>query len=399
MPSRSPAEIKRFLNELVFSLYAFRPDGSGPDRIGKMTVIDHPLEVDTVVKAPDLYRKNFSLISALGFSRFNTDGDDWAVRRSITQPAYLDAARPARQPDVYRVYAEQLAEADASFEAIQEAMFAASLRIFHQVFSAPVDIPRTTGILDRVRTLLRSLQYFSWAAPTAGERDQLLAQSRDIVADFAAHVGTCSHMVAVMDRFRQAAGGLPGFSPVEELIMNLFAGVETTVATSLWVIDRLGANADVQQRIYDELSSSPAETPLTDCFINETMRYFPPIPFLIREVADQTTLGDKHLRQGQLIVLSIVGIHHHRQYWASPGTFDSRRPEFLGDTYDKRAFIPFLAGPRMCGGARLGRLEVKEAVRAFVLNFIAQRQNNVVAFDYALALRPGAAGAIAITRR
>jgi len=53
----------------------------------------------------------------------------------------------------------------------------------------------------------------------------------------------------------------------------------------------------------------------------------------------------------------------------------------------------------MCGGARLGRLEVKEAVIAVVRQFAFSRADDVVRFDYALALRPAAGSSVSVSRR
>jgi cytochrome P450 len=71
----------------------------------------------------------------------------------------------------------------------------------------------------------------------------------------------------------------------------------------------------------------------------------------------------------------------------------------MEDSFDRRAFIPFLTGPRMCGGARLGKMEVKEAVRNLVRRFVFRRDDNVIRFDYALALRPAGGSSVVVSRR
>ncbi|QKD03940.1 cytochrome P450 [Mesorhizobium loti] len=395
-------QIESVLNNLVYALFAqsgqAETNGRARD-LGNLIVFDNPEAVDTIVKAPELFRKNFSLISALGFSRFNTNGEDWSVRRAITQDTYLAAAKPAQQRLVAELYTASLSESDATLPSIQQALFAASMTIFYRAFGLVPDMAATLLLLDRVRNVLRRLQYYSWVSPTNVERTNVIEDSRAVIADFTSLLMAEPRAAAEMDRFKNQAPDLEGFSPVEEFVMNFFAGVETTVTTALWVIDRLGANQQVQERIHAEILSGEAQTPYTDCIINETMRYFPPIPFLTREVGADTVLDGRKLYAGQLIMVSIVGVHQNPSFWSNPRVFDASRKEFLDNSFDRRAFIPFLTGPRMCGGARLGRLEIKEAVVALVRQFAFSRADDVIRFDYALALRPAQGASISVSRR
>ena len=398
------SRIDTVLNDVVYALFArcgpqaAASTGGAVGSLGRIPVFDHPADVDQIVKAPGVFRKNFSFISTLGDSRFSANDEEWVVRRDITQGNYLDAARPARQSEIAETYSEAIAHCDASLPGIQAALFVASMKIFYRAFGLSADVAPTVLLLDRARSVLRRLQYHSWVAPSAEERDSSRQEAQAIIRDFRGHLMADSRSAAIMERFAEAGQPIEGFSPIEEFVINLFAGVETTVATSLWVVDRLAANDEVQRRIFLEVDAG-GETPYTDCFINETMRYFPPIPFLIREAAVDTRVGERNLPVRQLLLLSIVGVHHHPEFWQDPETFDSRRPEFMEDRFDRRAFIPFLAGPRMCGGARLGRMEVKEAVRGLVRQCVYERADSIIRFDYGLALRPASGSSVDVGRR
>ncbi|TPI61063.1 cytochrome P450 [Mesorhizobium sp. B3-1-7] len=398
-----PAQIEGMLNSLVYNLFARsgQDDGraTGAKEIGNLVVFDHPESVDEIVKSPALFRKNFSLISALGFSRFNTNDEEWATRRAITQDRYLAAAKPAHGQSVSDIFSGDLADCETSLAGIHQALFTGAMTIFYQAFGLVAEARPTAVLFDRVRETLRRLQYYSWVTPTNAERDSAIQDAHAVIADFGSQLMADPRAAAEMDRFSERAAEIDGFSPIEEFVMNLFAGVETTVTTVQWVIDRLGANQQVQERIYSEIAGGKAQTPFTDCFINETMRYFPPIPFLTREVSTDAVLDGTSLRAGQLIMLSVVGVHQHPEFWENPRTFDASRKEFINNSFDRRAFIPFLTGPRMCGGARLGRLEVEQAVRAVVRQFAFTRADDVIRFDYALALRPASGMSVQVSRR
>ena len=75
------------------------------------------------------------------------------------------------------------------------------------------------------------------------------------------------------------------------------------------------------------------------------------------------------------------------------------RLAFLNDSYDRTAFIPFLAGPRICGGSRLARIELSGGLRALVEQFVVHNDTGEIAFDYAIALHPRFAQTVSIERR
>jgi cytochrome P450 len=205
-------------------------------------------------------------------------------------------------------------------------------------------------------------------------------------------------MTKLMADFRSRARDLDDFDPRAELLMNFFAGIETTAATLSFAIDRLGVDSRVQQRLYDEVDSGLQNTYI-NCFIQETMRYFPAIPFVLREAAAEIFLNDVRIAKGDKILLSIVGLHHNPSHWNEPEIFDCSRSEFLQRSYNRRAFLPFLAGPRMCGGANLASLELTEGLTAFVRQYTVSGSANEVGFDYGLALRPKTSRETRILRR
>ena len=129
------------------------------------------------------------------------------------------------------------------------------------------------------------------------------------------------------------------------------------------------------------------------------MRYFPAVPFVSRQTTAPTTLNGIRLDAGRLVLISIIGIHHHRHYWKEPHIFHTARTEFLEDTYDRRAFIPFITGARTCGGARLARLEITEGLKAFIRLYLVTRRGDDMTFDYGIALRPNCWNDVEIRRR
>jgi cytochrome P450 len=397
----NPRYVDGFLNQIVYQLYARAGRSAAPpDPDGTMKVVDNPKDADLVLKSPEHFRKNYSLLSALGRSRFNADGPEWRARRDLTQPTYLEAGKTQNRSTVYATYEDWLSKCrDVAPEAIQASLMAASATIFHRAFGCEVDVEPTLRFFDQARSVVKTLQYFSWNRPAPAEVLQLTEQARSVLQAYSTEVNRSPAFLRVLEHVRGEAAAILDFSPGEEFMMNFFAGVETTAATLCWAVDRLGADQQAQSRLYDEVSQDGEHFPLLECFINETMRYFPPIPFIIREVVSRQRLNDQELFPGTLLLVSVVGVHHHQDYWDEPHIFDSRRPAFLQNTYDRTAFIPFLAGPRMCGGSRLARLELTEGLKCFIRMYSAKRTTDEVFFDYGLALRPVLPNNLQVSRR
>jgi cytochrome P450 len=392
--------VDAFLNSIVHRLYA-RAQASGPVAPdGGMAVLDDPIAVDEVLKSPDRFRKNYSLLSVLGSSRFTANGAEWEHRRGLTQPSYALAAHSRNRDAIRAVYEARLGNCEsATPAAIQQGLLGAAVTVFCNALGCAADAEALLGFFGRVRPILKAAQYFSWVGSGDSDRARLAAQAGAALAEYGAEVERSPDLVELMARFRREAAAIPGFSPHEELLMNFFAGIETSAATLCWAITCLGADPRVQDRVHQEVLRDMDSHPYLDCFLNETMRYFPAVPFVIREVASATRLGSIELPAKSLVLLSIIGVHHHRDYWKEPHVFDTARAEFLENRYDRRAFIPFLTGPRMCGGARLARLELTEGLKVFVRRFSVTRRSNEFSFDYGLALRPNSWRHIEIRQR
>jgi cytochrome P450 len=392
-----PSDVDSFLNAIVARLYREAQLPRTDPAVLASTAISDADTVHAVLSQPDIFQKNYSLIAALGDSRFNTNGVDWAARRDVTQRAYLTAGKSHNRPDIRGIYETCLADITTpSPAAIQRALLRASTRVFFKAFGCDIDADPLLDFFARARRYLKYLQYHSWQQPTHQEAAALRNDRDALLADYEAEIARAPALAALMQSFRERMTS-ERFNPFEELLMNFFAGIETTAATLGFAIDRLGVDERVQRRLYDETTSDV--TDYLDCFINETMRYFPPIPFVVRQAARDIAVNGTTFKEGQTLVLSIIGVHHDERHWDRPFVFHTSRPAFLNGDYNRRAFIPFLSGPRMCGGATLAKLELIEGLGAFIRAFQVMRQGDDIAFDYGLALRASSWDLVTINRR
>ncbi|XP_076580945.1 cytochrome P450 17A2 isoform X2 [Chaetodon auriga] len=149
------------------------------------------------------------------------------------------------------------------------------------------------------------------------------------------------------------------------------AGVETTSTTLLWILAYLLHHPEVQERVQKELDehvgserpvcvSDRGRLPYLDCVINEGMRIRPVSPVLIPHTAmTDSSIGGHAVSRGTRVLVNMWSIHHDPQHWDKPDLFVPDR--FLDDGGQRvtpSCFLPFGAGPRVCVGESLARLEL-----------------------------------------
>ncbi|XP_024941102.1 cytochrome P450 6k1 isoform X2 [Cephus cinctus] len=104
----------------------------------------------------------------------------------------------------------------------------------------------------------------------------------------------------------------------------------------------------------------------------ETLRKYPTIPMITREVTKSYTIPgtDIVLPVGLKCLLPIYAIHRDPKYYPDPERFD---PERFNDEVKRErpahTFLPFGGGPRFCLGARFAEMQVKVGLIKVIENF------------------------------
>lgn len=379
-------KIDKALSGFIDQLFLQRRRSALPGPRGGAIVSD-PITVDAILRAPEKFPKTFQLLEAVGRSRFSTNGTEWQWRRELTQSYYLRAANSQHRERVAEVYRRRLDACESNEPAaVTRCFLAASTEIFHRAFGCTVAVDSMLDFFDRARALLKQLQYFSLVPPGPAERAILEEKAHSLLRRYTDEIESSQTLKGLMSKF-QVEAKADNFVAAEELMMNFFAAIESTTATLSTAVDRLGVYQDVQERLAAEVIADRT-FPQLDCFINEVLRYYPSVPFIVRQVNSDAEIERLRLKTGSVIIISIIGVHHHPDYWKDPDRFNYARSEFVENTYDRRAFIPFGSGIRSCGGAKLARLELAEGLKAFIRRFIVKRQGDEISFDYTMAMRP-----------
>lgn len=153
------------------------------------------------------------------------------------------------------------------------------------------------------------------------------------------------------------------------MLLFLHAGHDNVAAALAWALWLLAEHPGWQARVREEWrgrSSAGFDAgafPVAGAVISETLRLYPPIMHLIREVKRDLEVEGETIPGGFTTVLSLYAMHRNRQWWEAPDAF---RPErFLGAAPGLRRrllWAPFGIGPRGCVGSAFARTEMTVAL-------------------------------------
>ncbi|CAH2075152.1 unnamed protein product, partial [Iphiclides podalirius] len=197
-----------------------------------------------------------------------------------------------------------------------------------------------------------------------------------------------------LDHLIRLSGGEKGYNNTElreEVLTLTIAGTDTSAVAIGYTLKLLGMYPKIQDKVVQEIQEvfGDSERPLIkddllklkylERVVKESLRLFPPVPFIIRKVLQDITLpSGKILPAGSGVVVSIWGIHRDPKYWGPDAEcFDPDR--FSPERFKLQhpcCYMPFSSGPRNCLGYQYALMSVKTA-----LSTILRRYKIVVAAE------------------
>ncbi|XP_073951075.1 cytochrome P450 4C1-like [Choristoneura fumiferana] len=183
-----------------------------------------------------------------------------------------------------------------------------------------------------------------------------------------------------LDLLIHFSGGEKGYSNLElrEEILTLTIAATDTSATAVgYTLKMLAKYPDIQQKVLQELDEVFGDSDrlfekedlmklkYLERVVKETLRLFPPVPFIIRKVEEEVSLpSGRVLPAGSGVVVTIWGAHRDPHYWGPDAEqFDPDR--FLPERFDLKhpcSYMPFSNGPRNCVGYQYALMSIKIAL-------------------------------------
>lgn len=186
----------------------------------------------------------------------------------------------------------------------------------------------------------------------------------------------------------------------EEVDTLTFEGFDTTSTGVMFTLFMLGQHQDIQQLVFEEVSAVMKDTMTVSDYSNlkflervikESLRLYPPVPYISRKVVKESKIGNIILSPNSDISIHIFDIHRDPKHYPDPERFDPDR--FLPSNTEDRhpfAYIPFSAGLRNCIGQKFAMLELKSIIAAVLkdYNILPVTRREDLRFEAGLILRP-----------
>lgn len=170
----------------------------------------------------------------------------------------------------------------------------------------------------------------------------------------------------------------------EQVDTIMFEGHDTTAAGSSFFLCVMGTHPEIQAKVLEEIDQifGDSDRPCTfqdtlemkymERCIMETLRMFPPVPIIARELQQEVKLNscDAIIPAKCTVVIATVKVHRQADTYPNPDVYDP--DNFLPERCANRhyySFIPFSAGPRSCVGRKYAMLKLKVILSTILRNF------------------------------
>lgn len=178
----------------------------------------------------------------------------------------------------------------------------------------------------------------------------------------------------------KAHRGMTDDEIIANAIVFLFAGYETTATAMVFTSYFLATHQDWQETIWQEIKEKiGTEDPNydniqalnnLDMFISESMRLYPPVTRVNRQIEQDSTVGQYTFPKDISITIPVFTVHRLPEFWPEPEKFDPQR--FSAENkanIQPYTYLPFGVGPRNCVGMRFAKMELKMTLVKLLKNF------------------------------
>lgn len=353
-------------------------------------IANHPDVVhDIFVTQANAFNKSLQTKIALkpvvGNGLFTNDGEDWRQQRKLAQPSF-HTKRIQAYADVMVRYTEEVRQRIAPNQPIdiEREMAHLTMKIVGKTlfdYEEGADDRMSEAVRVALRHVdvrfSRLVQLPDWL-PTRENREfkqatdyldlfiqQIVDQRRNSNEDN----GDLLSML-MMAHDDETNTRMSDKQLRDEAMTIYGAGHETTSGTLTWTWYLLSQHPAIASKLHEELdrvlggrlptfADLPA-LPYTEMVIKESMRLYPPAWATSRQTNQDVTVTGYPLKKDSIVLVNIYGMHRDERWFPNPDVFDPERfsPENEA-SINKRAYVPFGAGPRVCIGNSFAMMEAR----------------------------------------
>jgi cytochrome P450 len=195
----------------------------------------------------------------------------------------------------------------------------------------------------------------------------------------------------------------------DEIVTMLLAGHETSALALTWTWHLLGHDAVADRSLLAELRAVLGTRPprvenrgrlaYTEAVVMESLRLYPPVWIIGREVVHDRQLGGYRIARGTNVGLSQWAVQRDPRFFEEPDRFRPERWLDGGqDRLGRLAYFPFGGGHRICIGMQFALTEAVLVVAAVAQRFRLTPVGRAVTWP-SITLRPRHGLPMLVTRR
>jgi cytochrome P450 len=237
--------------------------------------------------------------------------------------------------------------------------------------------------------------------PITGEKNDTLKKAkrlreiiRDIVRERKLGNRNYSDLLDMLlkSKYEDTGESLSEEQIIDELVIIIFAGHETTANTLSWLLYLLSCNIEKLQKLTGALKQinvlDTVNNEYVKASISEAMRLYPAAWMTERVAINDDQFGEFSFPKNTIIIAFFFGLHRHKSLWEEELQFKPDR--FIADPkiFKSKNYFPFGAGPRMCIGNNFAMTEMSFFLYLFLNKFEIKATGQIPEMKPLITLRP-----------
>jgi cytochrome P450 len=193
-------------------------------------------------------------------------------------------------------------------------------------------------------------------------------------------------------KYEDTGESLPEEQIIDELVIIIFAGHETTANSLAWLLYLLSSNSEKLQRLIVSLNSitvlGSVNNEYVKASISEGMRLYPAAWMTERVAINDDKFGEFSFPKNTIIIPFFFGLHRNKKLWDEELQFKPER--FISDPkiFKSKNYFPFGVGPRMCIGNNFAMTEMSFFLHLFLSKFEINATGQIPEMKPLITLRP-----------
>lgn len=350
-----------------------------------------------------------SAVRFLGKGLLFSNGDYWLRQRRLIQPAFHKEKLLSLNNIIIRSINDFLVTFPTG-ESIDICPIVHRLS-FNILIKSLFDITLSSQIMDEIGQIFSDLLNFlikdtnqpfrRLLYPITGEKNDTQLKAKRlreiigaIVRERKSENKNYSDLLDMLlnSKYEDTGSSLSEEQIIDELVIIIFAGHETTANTLSWLLYLLSSNSEKLQKLTVSLNSisvfESVNNEYVKASISEGMRLYPAAWMTERVAIDDDQLGEFSFPKNTIIILFFFGLHRNKIFWDEELQFKPER--FISDPgiFKSKNYFPFGAGPRMCIGNNFAMTEMSFFLYLFLSKFEIKATGQIPEMKPLITLRP-----------